>query len=250
MRNKILYFIGIFVLIAGILVLVVRYNPGISTDDQMVVEEPGAELDKINLTPEVTGMTLPLSKDPKDVAWALFQKYLEYNKTRNLEGVKSVVYKIAPVCAENKTRLDCEARMASAYSYGSALKKEDFVNVWTDEKQTILATDFWTEDSNDMGIIGRFRSIIFFVKDGSGNLKLLSFSPSQGGATGKGTASEAELNDRIVRWSEDNDKDGIADYNEECLGTKAGETCEKTNPKVRDTDSDGWWDGVEALMQK
>ena len=37
------------------------------------------------------------SNNPKDIAWTAFQKYLKYNKEQNLEGVKSVVYKVAPI---------------------------------------------------------------------------------------------------------------------------------------------------------
>lgn len=217
-------------------------DPTLQTDPE--------NIGKITINPEVPDITLPLSNDPKDAAWNLFQKYLEYNKTRNLAGIKSVVYKIAPVCEDPKTRIDCEARMGAAYSYGNAFKKSDFVHFWSDEKQAILATDFWIENNKDMNLIGRFRSIIFFLKDEAGNLKMLSFSPTQGGATGRGEASEEELTARVTRWSEDTDQDGIADYNEECLGAKEGEVCNKTNPKMRDTDGDGLWDGVQALIQK
>ena len=31
------------------------------------------------IEPQFPGQTLPLSNNPKDVAWAVFQKYLEYN---------------------------------------------------------------------------------------------------------------------------------------------------------------------------
>lgn len=245
MKTKIIYFTFSFLAIIGLLVLIMRYQPGGPTDTK---EE--SQLEKIALNPEVPEMSLPLSNNPKDAAWNLFQKYLEYNKTRNLAGIKSVVYKIAPVCEDPKTRIDCEARMGAAYSYGNAFKKSDFVHFWSDEKQAILATDFWIENNKDMNLIGRFRSIIFFLKDEAGNLKMLSFSPTQGGATGRGEASEEELTARVTRWSEDTDQDGIADYNEECLGAKEGEVCNKTNPKMRDTDGDGLWDGVQALIQK
>ena len=160
-----------------------------------------------------------------------------------------MVYKIAVVCTDPKTTIDCESRMNSAYQYGSRLKKEDFVNVWQDEKQIILSTDFWIEDKPDLDMLGRFRAIVYFVRDDKGDLKLLSFSPSKGGATIKGEASQEELDARVIRWTEDNDIDGIDDYSEECLNTKEGQDCMKTDPRVRDTDLDGLWDGTEALMK-
>lgn len=193
--------------------------------------------------------TTPLVKDPKTESWNLFQKYLSYNKSQNLDGVKSVVYQVSKVCDTPKPTDECKARMASAYAYGKDLKKEDFVNVWSDNRQIVLTTDFWIESSDDLNYIGRFRSVIVFVRDEEGTLKLLNFSPTKGGATGKDSADEAELNDRIVRWSEDKDQDAISDYEEECLHKPNDTTCTKTNPKVRDTDRDGFWDGVNAIMR-
>ncbi len=195
---------------------------------------------------QIPEQTLPLSNAPKDVAWALFQKYLRYNKDQNLEGVRSVVYKVAPVCEDVKTTIDCQGRMGAAYAYGSALKKEDFTNVWSDENQIILASDFQIQE--DETAIRRSRAIIYFLKSQDSSLKLLSFSPSKGATAGKGTASKEELNDRIIRYTEDKDNDGLADYNEECLATTDGQACNKTNPKVRDTDGNGIWDGLQALM--
>lgn len=202
-------------------------------------------IEKVKIDPNIPGMTLPLSNDPKDVAWALFQKYLGYNKIQDLDGVRSTVYKVASVCDDPKTTIDCKARMSLAYQYGSALKKEDFVNVWSDEKQIILSTDFKTEENVDT--LRRTRSIIFFVIDDTGDIRMLSFSPFKGAITSKGAASKEEFDYRILRYTEDKDKDGAMDYHEECLDAKEGEACTKTNPKVRDTDGDGWWDGVEAL---
>lgn len=211
------------------------------------IPETETSVEKIKLNPGVPDITLPLSNAPKDVAWAVFQKYLEYNRNRNLEGVKNTVYKIASVCEDIKTRVDCEARMGLAYQYGSALKKENFVNVWDDEKQIILSTDFKIQEDNST--IGRNRAIIFFIRDESNNLRMLSFSPFKGAVTSKGVASKEELDYRIVRYTEDNDEDGVADYEEECLNTPGDLSCVKTNPKIRDTDGDGWWDGVEVLMR-
>lgn len=212
--------------------------------------EPIEKIPQQEETSLFPSQTLPLSNDPKDIAWALFQKYLDHNKNRDLNGVKSTVYKLADVCEDPKQRIDCEARMGSAYSYGKELKKQDFKNIWIDEKQMILSTDFWIEDSDDMNMIGRFRSILFFVKNQNGEWKVLSWSPNKGGATSKGEASEEELNARILTWTEDGDQDGIADYSEECLDKPGDTTCTKTNPKMRDTDGDGIWDGVQALIQK
>jgi len=247
MKKKALYFVGIIILIAGGF-LIIR-NVSLAPTAEITGEEnPEVNVEKTKINPNIFGITLPFSNTPKDAAWTLFQKYLEYNKAQNLDGVRSVVYKVASVCEDPKTTIDCKARMSAAYSYGSAMKKENFTNIWSDEKQIILSTDFWLESSEDMDQYGRFRSIIFFIKDADGNLKMLSFSPTKGGATNKGVASQEEVDDRIIRYTEDNDEDGIADYEEECLNKPNDSTCVKTSPKLRDTDGDGLWDGVEALI--
>ena len=204
-----------------------------------------AVIERFNL--KDINLTLPFSNSPKDEAWAVFQKYLAYNKVRDLEGVKNVVHKIASVCEDPKLKIDCEARMGAAHSYGSALEKSKFIHVWSDDRQIILATDFWFEE--DRAIIGRFRSIIFFIRDDSNKLKLLSFSPAQGIINSKGTASKEELEDRLIGYTEDSDNDGLADYKEECIAAAVtSEACEKTNPNDRDTNANGLWDGIEALF--
>lgn len=238
----------IFILIFAFLGLFVFSKKDKSADDYKDEIHPPEEPFEQVFSFSQISQNLPLSNNPKDIAWTLFQKYLEYNKNRNLEGLGSTVYKLAPVCEDPKQRIDCEARMGSAYAYGKEMKKENFTNVWSDEKQIILSTDFWIENSDDMNIIGRFRSIIFLVKNDAGDWKILSWSPTKGGATSKGAASEEELQNRILTWTEDRDEDGIADYSEECLDKPGDTTCTKTNPKLRDSNSNGWWDGVEALM--
>lgn len=197
-----------------------------------------------DLTPDLPEIGVPLSNSPKDVAWRVFENYLAYNKAQDLPGVKRVVYRVAPVCAESAT-LDCIARMNQAYYYGSRLNRSDFIHVWSDERQIILSTDFTVQE--DKNSLGRHRGIIYFINV-DGDWKLLSFSPSKGGVVSKGSASMEELLDRIVRYTEDTDQDGTADYSEECLASNETDDCTKTNSRLRDTDSDGIWDGIEALM--
>lgn len=248
-NNKNIYFIAVAIIVAALFLLLsgtFKYNSSpIATTTP--ITETLVKPNQNQIEPQFPGQTIPLSNDPRDIAWDFFQKYLAYNKNHNLEGVKSVVYKLSAVCGDPKTLIDCEARMGSAYSYGSALVKEDFVNVWEDPKQIILATDFQIQE--DENAIGRNRAIIYFLKDEAGNLKLLSFSPRKGAFTSKGTASEEELNARVILYTEDKDEDGLEDYIEECIPAEIKDTCVPTDPKLRDTDADGLWDGIEYLMK-
>ena len=240
--KRIFYFVPIVVIALAVLWITSRQNSGLVATQEDNNKQPLLE------EPTLPDISLPFSNEPKDVAWNLFQKYLSYNKAQNLEGVKSVVYKVAAVCTDPQTIIDCKARMNSAYQYGSRLKKEEFTNIWSDEKQIILTTDFWIEESVDMDMYGRFRSIIFFIKGADGQWKLLSFSPSKGGAVNIGSASREEIVERVLRYTEDNDNDGRPDYEEECLHNPNDTTCIKTNPNSRDTNGNGLWVGVEILL--
>lgn len=191
--------------------------------------------------------TLPLSLDTKDEVWAVFQKYLDYNKDKNLDGVKQMVYKVNAVCESPVVTDECKNRMETAYAYGSVLQKEKFINVWSDNKQTILATDFKIDE--DDTVIGRNRAIIFFVKNDAGNLVLLSFSPFKGYVMEKASSTQEELLKNLIVYTEDTDRDGIANYEERCLVPYEFSTCVKTNPNLRDTDGNGLWDGVQILMK-
>lgn len=243
--NKNIIKIAASLIVLVVLVFLMK-DISLTPTENKTEEKTDQGVEKIKIDPNVP-IDLPLSNASKDVAWGIFQKYLGYNKARDLEGIKSVVYKIAPVCEDPKTRIDCEARMNLAYQYGSVMQKEYFVNVWEDEKQLILSTDFRTEKNQDT--LSRVRSIIFFVKDTSGNFKMLSFSPFKGAKTNKGAASQEEVDARLIIYTEDKDNDGIAGYEEECIGALEDTSCVKTDPKIRDTDGNGFWDGVEALMK-
>lgn len=241
MKNKIFYAVWAIVILGAVFLAFQNISLAPQT------ENPIDDITKIQIDSNIPDQTLPLSNNLKDEVWEVFQKYLNYNKARDVEGVRSVVYRIAPVCEDPKLQIDCEGRMGLAYAYGSALKKADFVNVWSDEKQLILSTDF--KISEDGTSISRNRSIIFFIKDERDNWRVLSFSPFKGASTGKGDAGVEEYTARIYLYTNDNDNDGLIDYIEECTPADIKETCVPTSPKERDTDGNGFWDGVQALME-
>lgn len=248
MNKKIIFSLIALILVAGS-VYFINSKKAAPVDTPLVTSgQPGEQLVQNTQSTSTTPATptTPGKEATKTLAWDLFQKYLSYNKVNDLAGVKSSVYKISEVCNIETPNQECKDRMQSAYSYGSVLEKEEFKNVWYDEKQIIISTDFWTENSTEMGAYGRFRAIIFFTKDQSGNWKMLSFSPFKGSITStKEFKEDAETQAKIQ--SDDSDMDGISDYEEKCLD-KNRANCTKTDPNKRDSDGDGLWDGVEALM--
>lgn len=251
MKNKLVYILALVLAIVGVFIFATirSSSPSLPINTATSTEETTNNFGEVS--PELPDINLndlgtSLSNDPKDRAWSLFQKYLNFNKNNDLEGVKSVIYRISPICEDTKTKTDCEARMQSAYSYGKVLLKSEFKNIWEDDKQLVLSTDFWTQE--DEKVVGRFRGSILFIKNADGTLKLLSFNPRKGALVNAESAPLEELRARVKIYTDDNDLDGISDYDEECLSKIGDDECSKTNPKVRDTDGDGWWDGIEILF--
>ncbi len=248
MNKKIILIVSILIVVFVLFFVFKNISLAPSTENKIMPEENATSTNQeISSIPILPKQNLPLSDDSKEMAWAIFQKYLGYNKDKNLDAVKSIVYKVNVVCESAVATDECKNRMDMAYAYGSALKKADFTNVWSDSKQTILSTDFKI-DENDMAI-GRNRAIMFFVKNNTSNLVLLSFSPFKGYVLEKASTTREELLSKLTDTTKDTDKDGIADYEEQCIFPYDVSTCIKTNPDLRDTDANGYWDGVQALMK-
>lgn len=170
----------------------------------------------------------------KDLAWQTFQNYLSYNKSHDLEKVKSVVYKISPVCQSQASTTECFARMDAAYGVGSMMKKASMTNFWEDGKQAILSSEPKLIDNESQ--VGYSKEIIYFVKV-DGQLKLLRFYPSKTIALPK----EGALDLEGIRIAAEN---GIADKDQDGL-----EDSRDNEPSKRDADNDGWWDGTEIQME-
>lgn len=187
----------------------------------------------------------------KDKAWETLQKYLNFAKTRDIEGVRSLSYQLTDSCKNytksEENKKDCDAKMDTVAFFGTSFVKKDFVEVWSDSKQIILATDFRIEENEEA--ISRTRSIIYFVVD-DGVIKMLKFEPAKGSILQKEGLTKAEIDKRLLDFTEDSDKDGAEDYLENCLSKSQDTTCVKTDTTKRDTDLDGFWDGIEVLFYK
>lgn len=187
----------------------------------------------------------------KDKSWAVLQKYVEFAKNKNIEGVKSLSYQLTDSCKNYSTeeeKKDCDARMSTVAFFGGAFAKKDFVHIWSDNRQIILATDFRIEENEEA--ISKTRSMIYFVID-SGVIKVLKFDPAKGSIMKKTSEITKEERDRkLLEFTTDADMDGIEDYLEKCLSISQDSSCIKTDPTKKDSDGDGFWDGIEALFYK
>ena len=196
-------------------------------------------------TASTTGSISGQILSEKDRAWTVLERYLEASKKHDLKTLTELSYQLSDACKDKEQEAECFNRMDSVSYFGSNLKKEDMKNIWSDSKQIILTSDLRREDDKD--IIGYSKSIIYFVYD-KGVIKLLKFNDSKGVSMPKEGRTVEEINDYLQKRMEDTDQDGIEDEIESCIDQ--GESCVKTDPKKRDTDKDGFWDGVEAQFNK
>jgi hypothetical protein len=76
-------------------------------------------------------------------------------------------------------------------------------------------------------------------------------SPAEGPIIANGNSTAVEVTSRLQALVKDTDKDSTPDQTELCVGELAQrEECVKTDPAKRDTDNDGWWDGIESAFYK
>ncbi len=219
-------------------------DPTISLESIDTVEI-SSSTDSVNTTDNTNTLSI------KEKSWAVLQKYVEFAKNKNIEGVKSLSYQLTDSCKNYSTeeeKKDCDARMSTVAFFGGAFAKKDFVHIWSDNRQIILATDFRIEENEEA--ISKTRSMIYFVIDG-GVIKVLKFDPAKGSIMKKTSEITKEERDRkLLEFTTDADMDGIEDYLEKCLSISQDSSCTKTDPTKRDSDGDGFWDGIEALFYK
>jgi hypothetical protein len=183
-------------------------------------------------------------------AWAALGSYMNALKIHDIQALEQVTYKLSSACADPKQVATCNARMDHALEIANSFKKEDFKNIWFDDRQMILSTDWHTEESDIA--IGEAREAIYFVRDVNGDPKVLYFTqpeeivysfidPKQ---------TKSELTSRLKTRITDSDKDGLSDEVETCTYESADpKTCVKTDPEMPDTDGNGWWDSFEQYLK-
>lgn len=203
----------------------------------------------------------PADQSTLDESWQVLQKYLKAAKDHDIDELSSLSYQLSDSCKKEKEdesmKKDCEAKMDNVSNIGSTFTKDGIENVWSDKKQILLSTS-WVDIENET-LVGRFRSIVYFVIDENGNIKILSFKPAQGSFVNKVIKEEGkedvilsqkEIQSKLEEATHDKDMDGIEDYLEVCGDPGTAKDCVKTDPKKRDTDGNGYWDGVQTLFYK
>ena len=112
--------------------------------------------------PSLVLPTLSLESSPVGAeAWATFQDYLEFAKKHDLEGIKSLSHQISPACSDPARLEECNGLMDSVYTFASMLNQGDFKNVYSDERQIVMTTDYVSAGEG----LDYVQVVLFFTKN-------------------------------------------------------------------------------------
>ncbi len=194
----------------------------------------------------------PIDQNTKDKVFALVERYIKYAENKDIENIKALSYQVSPACKNytqsEQNKKECDTKLNAAAVIGRELKKDKMVFLWQDKKQIILASDFFFEENDTM--ISKIRAMVYVVLDSSNNMKILSYNHAKGSVLPKLDFKREDLLKRLTTYTEDKDEDGMEDYLEDCLSSSQDGTCLKTDINNKDSDGDGFWDGIEALFYK
>ena len=213
-------------------------------------------------TSQNTSTPTPTVKDePKDITkkidtnvsstatvdlWSIFDKNTLALKNKDIVAFNATSY-IQVTSAEESQF----AQMASfLYDQSIKINKNNYVNKWQDDKQAIYSTNpVKTDDSTAYGY--KQGSIMFMKKDGS--WKILLSSPERNWGVSKAGTNQtsAQVEQLLQAMMIDSDKDGLTNNEETCDSgaQQYNPNCVKSDPNKRDTNGNGWWDGIEANMK-
>jgi hypothetical protein len=189
-------------------------------------------------------------KNPKTL-WKVFEQYLVYAKNHDKVALATLSYKVSDTCADSKQEKECFEKMDAVYAIGSKLKQGDFVNVLEDDKQAILSTNYTRVTSETE--LSATKAVIVFIKDDKGNPKLASLKPNETWVVNRtSTSTVSALETKLEGMLVDTDNDGKTDELELCIfpNNYVVFSCEKTDPTKKDSNTNGYWDGVESYLSK
>lgn len=177
--------------------------------------------------------------------WSIFDQSTLALKNADVAAYNKVVYDQIP--PEESSHFASFAPFL--YEEASKTNKAAYIHKWQDDKQAIYTTNPVKRD--DEKTYGYSRSSIMFINS-AGSWKILVDAPDRGWNVSKSgtnkTAAQVEADLQAMML--DTDKDGLTDQEETCTGGQAyNPKCVKSDPAKRDTNGNGYWDGIEAKMK-
>src|SRR3989338_7966247 len=192
--------------------------------------------------------TVPIEAQPLGKSLGRHNPFLSSEKNHDINGINSASFK-AFDCG-TATVGACSSIMDFLYRAQSVLIKSDFVNKWEDGKQIIFSSKPMKTDTATSK--GYKVSFIYFVKEAtSGTVRLLAVKPNVRFSydTVNTDLTTSQIEKELQNMMFDSDLDGLTDLEENCEGAKQIEkTCSTTDKDKRDSNGNGWWDGVEILL--
>ncbi|MBF0387984.1 MAG: hypothetical protein HQL20_09055 [Candidatus Omnitrophica bacterium] len=179
-----------------------------------------------------------------DTEWGVFEQFLGALKGHDVQKATALSYNPLPCSPE-----ECGPIFDMIYSVYRDYKKTDFIDAVKDSKQCIISTREVLSDGDEERSYTK-NSIVFIVNP-QGAWVLLTAEPRVWGHTKKATNLPTEEIEKALRiMMQDSDADGKTDNEETCQGAQEyNSSCVKTDASLKDTDGDGWWDGVEKLAK-
>lgn len=173
--------------------------------------------------------------------WLIFDKYKNYFRDHNANGINSLIYgqKFNDCTEDTEECKQFFALIDFSYNEMSKYNESDFSLSWIDDKQAILATPL------KKGTDNYSRIYMFFVKDSSNYKLLLISSPVWHYGLDSYEINQQKLNEMSL----DSDSDGLTDQDERCDFIPSS-MCVLTDSHNRDTDGDGFWDGIDKEIDK
>lgn len=162
----------------------------------------------INLPGRSTPTT---AKTDGKAAFAVFKRYMEYARTHDLEGLRTVSHQISPICNDPSKQTECFTLMDNVYGFAKDFREIEFKNVYSDSRQIVLTSDFGPLPENAPEGSIPVRYALFFTKGTDGEPNVLG-----------------------IKY---------------CLADSPERQCFETDPSERDKDNDGWWDQVEEFFR-
>jgi hypothetical protein len=211
-------------------------------DNSTVIEDKNTSSTPTEPKPVSPEISTPIV----DQLWKIFSQYLEFAKNQDRDNLKTVSYQLSQSCTPTPVTDECKSKMSAVYEAGKYITRNDFAEVWSDQKQAIVLSE--AKKMEDSQSVGYQKSILVFAKNSQGQYGLLALDPQRSWLAKKSATTTNESLYKTVSDSMiDTDKDGVTDDFEKCIfpdSILVISECIKTDPAKRDTNGDGWWDGV------
>lgn len=252
MYKKFIITIAVIIIVA-IIITVIFFNTK-KTPPPAVTDTPleNEIIDSTEQLESVQSENLP--REPiksLNQAWAVFDEYVSALNARDIPRIKDLSYQQSETCSNPDKEKECLLIIDNLTKFVQDIKKEDYINNSEDKSQVILSTSLRRDSIGRQE--GVLRGYIYFARDQfSGSLKILAIDPNRGWFyQPKETDAKDFIEKKLLDMSKDSDEDGLTDFQESCLGSYFENTaCTNTDQNKKDTDGDGWWDGIEFFFNE